>query len=42
MSSNHDRATAEPTAEEPAEQDAPRPKTGDGADIVSLDSFRKK
>lgn len=27
---------------EPADQDAPKPKSGDGAEVVSLDSFRKK
>lgn len=27
---------------EPADQDAPKPKNGDGAEVVSLDSFRKK
>ncbi len=37
-------AQAEPSAEtdESAEEDAPEPKNTDGAEVVSLDSFRKK
>lgn len=34
-------ASAEDKAE-PADQDPPKPKNGDGAQVVSLDSFRKK